>query len=102
MGSYAKIESNVVTQVIVAASAESCGSGTWIETREDGSIRNKHASRGDTYDSSNDVFIAPKLYDSWVLNSDYNWVAPTAIPGDWNPGTKDYQWNESTRQWEEP
>tara|TARA_Y100000296_G_C5141592_1_gene241384 strand:+ start:679 stop:987 length:309 start_codon:yes stop_codon:yes gene_type:complete len=102
MGYFAKIVNNVVTQVVVADSASDCGSGTWIETKMDGSIRKQYAGVGDTYDSSNDVFIRPKPFDSWTLDGSYNWNPPTAIPGDWNPGTKDYQWNESTRQWEEP
>ena len=102
MGYFAKIVNNVVTQVVVADSASDCGSGTWVETKKDGSIRKQYAGVGDTYDSSNDVFIRPKPFDSWTLDGSYNWNPPTAIPGDWNPGTKDYQWNESTRQWEEP
>ena len=102
MGYFAKIVNNVVTQVVVADSASDCGSGTWIETKMDGSIRKQYAGVGDTYDSSNDVFIRPKPFDSWTLDGSYNWNPPTAIPGDWNPGTKDYQWNESARQWEEP
>ena len=101
MGYYAKIESNVVTQVVVADSSSDCGSGTWVETKMDGSIRKQYAGVGDTYDSSNDVFIRPKPFASWTLDGSYNWNPPTAIPSDWNPGTKDYQWNEETESWEE-
>jgi len=103
MGYYAKIEDGRVAHVIVAdASFISSQSGTWVETKMDGSIRNKYAGIGDVYDSGNDVFYRPQPYASWSLDSDYVWQPPTAIPSDHNPGTKDYQWNESTRQWEEP
>jgi hypothetical protein len=102
MGSYAKIESGIVTWVIVAdADFISSQSGTWVETREDGSIRNKFAANGDTYDSGNDVFYRPQPYPSWSLDGNWKWQPPVAVPSDWEIGVKDYQWNESTRQWEE-
>ena len=47
---------------------------------------------------SNDVFIAPKPYSSWILNdSTYLWEAPVDRPDD----GKFYAWNESNLQWEE-
>jgi hypothetical protein len=102
MGSYAKIESGIVTWVIVAdADFISGQGGTWVETKRDGSIRNKFAANGDTYDSDNDVFYSPRPHASWTLDSDYIWQPPVAVPSDWNPGVKNYQWNEDTESWEE-
>ena len=43
-------------------------------------FRKRAAMVGGTYDSVNDVFIAPKPYPSWTLNSDYIWQAPVAFP----------------------
>ena len=98
MSYYAKIESNIVTQAIVAdADFIAAQSGTWVEYRSDGSIRANAAGIGYTYDSSNDVFYAPKPYASWSLDSDYEWQPPVAPPSDWS-NTKDYEWNESIRQ----
>ena len=102
MGYYAKIESGIVTQVVASGTTEDCESGTWIETRKDGSIRNKYAGKGDTYDSDNDVFIRAKPFDSWTLDGSYNWNPPTAVPSDWELGVKDYIWSESTQAWVEP
>ena len=41
-------------------------------------FRANYAGIGDSYDPVNDVFIAPKPFESWVLNSTtYLWEAPT-------------------------
>lgn len=34
--------------------------GTWIQTSYNANIRGKYAAIGDTYDSVNDVFVAPE------------------------------------------
>ena len=71
--------------------------GTWLETREDGSIRKNYAGIGYTYDAQNDAFIAPKPFNSWVLNNKtFEWEAPVAIPDD----EKHYTWNEETKSWD--
>tara|TARA_B100001996_G_scaffold118502_1_gene89688 strand:+ start:2431 stop:2820 length:390 start_codon:yes stop_codon:yes gene_type:complete len=57
----------------------------------------KSACIGDTYDESNEVFLRPKPYPSWVLNSDWKWVAPVSPPADTDEKT--YAWNEETGQW---
>lgn len=43
-------------------------------------FRGNAAKIGGTYDPTNDVFIDPKPFDSWVLNSNYQWKAPVAEP----------------------
>ena len=58
--------------------------------------RGNYAGIGYTYDTSNDVFIAPKPYASWTLDeSTWTYEAPEAYPDD----GKRYTWNESTRSW---
>tara|TARA_R110002012_G_scaffold281814_1_gene471348 strand:+ start:172 stop:561 length:390 start_codon:yes stop_codon:yes gene_type:complete len=60
--------------------------------------RGNYAGIGYTYDTSNDVFIAPKPYASWTLNeSTWTYEAPEAYPDD----GKDYVWNENKTEWEE-
>jgi len=79
MSNFAQIdESNVVIQIIVvneneclvdgdeteSKGIEFCKSlfgGNWLQTSVTGSIRGKYASIGDTYDSTQDIFIAPKI-----------------------------------------
>jgi len=70
--------------------------GTWLETKEDGSIRKNHAGIGYTYDAQNDAFISPQPYNSWTLNNTtFQWEAPTPCPvNEFN-----YTWNETDQQW---
>ena len=60
-------------------------------------FRGNYAGIGYTYDETNDVFIAPKPYESWVLNTTkWIWEAPVALPSN----DKQYDWNEETTSWD--
>ena len=60
-------------------------------------LRKNHAGIGYTYDETRDAFIAPKPFNSWILNEDTClWNAPVAKPQDDNK----YTWNESTLTWD--
>ena len=60
-------------------------------------LRKNHAGIGYTYDEARDAFIAPKPFNSWVLNEDTcRWEAPVAKPNDDNM----YSWNEQTLSWD--
>ncbi len=97
MAHFAKIESGVVAEVIVAEQAHiDTLSGTWVQTSYNGSIRKNYAGKGYTYDSSKDAFIAPKPYASWTLNNTTcKWEAPVTFPTD----EKNYMWDEDTTNW---
>ena len=110
MAHYAKVESGVVTQVIVADSQQWCEAnlgGTWVQTsynthggvnsRDGGTALHKnYAGIGYTFDGIG--FAAPKPYPSWSLNSTtYLWEAPTPMPTD----GKLYTWDEATTSWVE-
>jgi len=69
--------------------------GTWVKTSYNSNIRKNYAGPGYTYDSVRDAFIAPKPYESWVLNEDARWQAPVARPTD----DKQYSWDEETLSW---
>jgi hypothetical protein len=122
MAHFAKIEDNVVTQVIVvdnkdcadasgvekeyigAAFCEKLFGGTWKQTSYNGSIRKNYAGVGYSYDSERDAFIPPKPYNSWVLNEDTClWEAPVAMRQDAGTGEppKRYTWDEATTSWVE-
>jgi hypothetical protein len=100
MTTFAKVEKNIVTQVI-NADAEffetfvDSTPGDWIETGLN--IRKQYAGIGYTYDETNDVFIEPQPFPSWTLDSDHDWQPPTAKPDD----GKVYNWNEDTQAWDE-
>ena len=108
MSHFAKIENNIVTQVIVAEQTviDSGLFGTgWIQTSynthggqhpEGRPLRGNYAGVGYTYDQTHDVFYAAQPYASWTLNqSTWLWEAPTAMPTD----GKLYQWDEATTSW---
>jgi hypothetical protein len=113
---FARIENNLVTQVIVVnnkdtstpdgTEVESIGvafcqrlfGGTWIKTSYNGNIRKNYAGIGFAYDSGRDAFIAPKPFNSWVLNeNNCQWEAPIPMPTD----DKMYSWDEATTSWVE-
>lgn len=112
MSHFAKVVDGKVTQVIVAEpeffdTFVDSSPGTWIQTSynthgnqhpEGRPLRGNYAGIGYTYDATNDVFYAPKPFDSWVLNeSTWLWEAPVAMPDD----GKIYEWNEATTNWKE-
>ena len=103
MGYFANInENNVVTTVIVADqefinTIAQDNPASWIETSIDGSFRKQYAGIGYTYDAEADVFITPQPYPSWVLDSNYDWIAPIPYPND----GKQYIWDEATLSWVE-
>jgi hypothetical protein len=67
-------------------------------TSYNGNIRKNYAGIGFTYDAQRDAFIAPKPFNSWVLNEDTcRWQAPTPEPID----GKNYIWDEASLSWVE-
>ena len=71
--------------------------GTWIQTSYNARIRKNYAGIGFDYDQSRDAFIAPKPFDSWLLDEETcQWKAPIDYPTD---GVM-YQWNEDKKDWE--
>ena len=119
MAHFAQIdENNIVTQVLVIPdNAEDRGQdylandlglgGTWVQTSYNTAggvhsnggtpLRKNYAGIGFTYDATRDAFIAPKPFDSWLLDEDTCcWEAPVAYPTD---GVM-YQWNEESGDWE--
>ena len=73
------------------------GYPVWIQTSFNNNIRKNFAGKGYTYDETRDAFIAPKPFNSWILNEDTClWNAPVAYPQDDN----NYKWNEQTLSWD--
>ena len=116
MSHFAKVVTNIVTQVIVAEQDWVDGlDGEWVQTSyntyggihyapnshtPDGGIalRKNYAGIGYTYDSDRDAFYAPQPFPSWTLNEDSClWEAPTPMPED----DKFYGWDEDTTSWVE-
>ena len=69
----------------------------WKQTSYNGNIRKNFAGVGFQYDQTRDAFIAPKPYNSWILNeTTCQWEAPVAYPSD----GQYYKWNETIQNWE--
>jgi hypothetical protein len=100
------LEVNVVNNDVLTQNEESSGiafltewSGgysNWKQTSYNNNFRKQYAGIGYTYDSVNDVFIAPQPYPSWTLDENFDWQAPTPKPED--DGI--YTWNELTLSWD--
>ena len=69
----------------------------WKQTSYNARIRKNFAGVGYTYDQTRDAFIAPKPFNSWILNeTTCIWEAPIALPDTENR----YNWNEETTTWD--
>ena len=103
MSHFAKINSNNIVTEVIVAEQDFINSGAvgdsflWVQTSYNHNFRKKMAFKGDTYDKINNVFVAPKPYPSWTLDSNHDWQPPTAMPSD----GKDYYWHEDTTSWKE-
>lgn len=108
MAHFAQIENGIVTQVIVADTAQWCEAnlgGTWVQTSyntyanqhpEGRPLHKNYAGIGFTFDGTG--FAAPQPFPSWIKNVDtYLWDAPTPMPID----GKSYGWDEPTLSWVE-
>jgi hypothetical protein len=111
MAHYAFLdENNIVTEVIVGIDEteliEGLDTETWYgnfrgqvckRTSYNGNYRKNYAGMGYTYDEALDAFIAPKPFDSWILDEDTaRWEAPTPYPTDGFT----YVWNDNKGEWE--
>ena len=94
MADYAKLENNIVTNIVVADQEWiSTQPGIWYLVPEN-ALPQHSAVIGAKYDSLNDIFIQPKPYPSWILNSNNIWEAPIPQPEDgW------YIWSEEINNW---
>ena len=117
MAHFARLENNLVTQVIVVNNSilldgdgneqESLGlsfcqslygnSTVWKQTSYNNNLRKNFAGIGYSYDTTRDAFIPPQPYSSWLLDeTTCQWDPPIPYPNDPNYY---YQWDESTISW---
>lgn len=57
-------------------------------------FRKQYAAVGGRYLPAADVFVAPKPYPSWTLDSNHDWQPPTP-----KPSTGNHYWSEKDLQW---
>jgi hypothetical protein len=67
-------------------------------------FRKNYATIGGTYDQTRDAFIAPKPFNSWILNeTTCLWEAPITMPTltqEQIDNNNYYKWNEQNRTWD--
>ena len=110
MAHYAFLnENSIVTEVIVGIdeteTIEGLAPEEWYgnfrgqackRTSYHGNIRKNYAGIGHSYDEARDAFIAPKPFESWILDeATCQWQAPVAYPTD----GKYYRWDEPSTSW---
>jgi len=129
MSHFAKVENGIVTQVIVAEqdfiNTGLLGSPTeWVQTSyntrggihydpntnqpDNGvALRGNYAGIGYIYDSTHDVFYAPRPLDrngesceSWTISTPrWIWQPPTPMPTSDTTLPTIYAWDEPTKTW---
>ena len=124
MAHFAKLdENNVVTQVIVVdnkditdpftgqedeilgiAFCKKLLGGNWVQTSYNGNLRVRYAGVGYTYNRAIDAFVAPKPFESWVLNTETaEWESPVgpapALTEGETAALSRYEWDEEDGAW---
>ncbi len=79
----------------------SSGGNQWKQTSYNGNARKQYAGIGFTYNASKNIFIAPKPYASWSLDSNSDWQAPVPYPTvtKVNSNTVYMSWDEDNQKW---
>ena len=124
MAHFAKLdENNIVTQVIVVdnkdvtdpftgqedeilgiAFCKKLLGGNWVQTSYNSTIRKRYAGVGYSYNRALDAFVAPKPFESWVLNTEtIDWEspvgpAPELTEAETEAGSR-YEWDEENGAW---
>lgn len=114
MAHFAKIENNIVTNIIVVNNKDcnggdfpesesfgqkyifDCGlDGFWVQCSYNNNFRRKYPNIGDFYCKENNLFYSPQPFLSWKLNENFEWYPPKKYPYD----GKDYWWDEEEQEW---
>lgn len=106
MAHFAKIENNIVTEVVVVDNQyEADGekylndlglTGTWVQTSYNANFGKKFAAIGDTYIPSSKNFKPAQPFPSWTWSaSTWSWIPPVAKPSE----EIAHVWNEESQSW---
>ena len=103
MSHFAKLDNNNIVTEIIVSEKDFINSGAvgdeflWVQTSYNNNFRGNYAGIGYTWDEVNKVFLSPKPHASWLLDDNFHWQAPTAMPDD---GLL-YTWGEGSATWVE-
>ena len=72
----------------------------WVQTSFNNNFRKQYASKGFTYNPTQNVFIKPQPFSSWSLDGNNDWEAPITYPTVTEEGGITYYiyWNETAYQ----
>ena len=114
MAHYAKVQDNIVTQVIVAEASFfdtfiDTEPGEWIQTSYNTHggvhslggtpLRKNYAGIGYSYDRTKDAFIPPKPFSSWILDdTTCLWKSPIDMPSTSLSTSQYYYWDDAAYQ----
>lgn len=91
MTTYAQINANVVTNIVIAdADWIANQPGTWMEYNAA-----QPAEIGWNWDPDKQIAYPPQPYPSWTLDDDDVWQPPVPYPTD----GANYVWDEGSQQW---
>jgi hypothetical protein len=117
-------ENNIVTQVIVVANEDTSDSNgveveeigvafckkllgadtRWVQTSYNGNFRVRYAGIGYSFSEELNAFIAPKPFDSWILNEETaDWESPVGPAPELTEEEVEarsfYKWDEENQEW---
>ena len=117
-------ENNIVTQVIVVANEDTTDTNgveveeigvafckkllgaetNWKQTSYNNNFRVRYAGTGYSYNAELNAFIAPKPFESWVLNEETaDWVSPVGPAPTLTEAQVEsrsfYKWDEEELEW---
>lgn len=91
MSLYAKIENGLISNVIICDDSDiSTQKGLHVKVTE----LTGDPVLGGSYNELSDKFIAPKPFDSWIMDENLNWVSPAGA----SPEGMHF-WNEENQEW---
>jgi hypothetical protein len=74
----------------------------WIQTSYNNNFRKQFASIDFTYDTVKDIFICPRPFTSWTLDSNNDWQSPVEFPSVVTYGDNmrySLDWDENNQRW---
>jgi hypothetical protein len=117
MAHFAKIENNIVVDIHVVDNINLLdengieqeqigidylkslwGDLRFLQCSYNGNMRKRYPGIGYSYDETNNVFLTPKPFASWILNENFDWEAPVSMPVVEFP--QGVSWNEETLNWD--
>ncbi len=90
-----RIENNQVIEIVIYNGQDLIGN--WVRFGATYFSNNQMPAPGYLYDSQAQIFLAPKPFNSWVLDAQGIWQSPISYPND----GKRYSWDEQNQVWTE-